>query len=185
MSQPVEITGYAIVSDDDMIADASGEVPPQLRNETDWRLYQEAQADSDLVVFASVSHNNEPNTRGDLRLVISRTAKRLERRGTDWWWNPAETSWRDVVSAVLPNSGKIAVGGGKAAFDLFLGIGYSEFHLVRARGVSLPGGHCIFSECEEGASAEAVLQKHKLRLAEQIELDKAKRVAMQIFKAAG
>src|SRR4051812_36675988 len=39
MSQ-VEIHGYAIVSDNDCIADASGQTPDMLRNEADWAYFQ-------------------------------------------------------------------------------------------------------------------------------------------------
>ena len=46
--RPIEIHGYAIVSDDDMIAAADGLTPVSLRNEKDWEYYQRAQARSDL-----------------------------------------------------------------------------------------------------------------------------------------
>ena len=88
--RPIEIHGYAIVSDDDKIADANGEIPLSMRNDKDWEQYQAALAASDLVVFARVSHENEPNTRGDPRVVVSRDAKGLEQRPDAWWWNPAE-----------------------------------------------------------------------------------------------
>jgi len=51
-----DITGYAIVSDDDRIAGADGLTPPSLRNDKDWELYQRAQELADLVVFARRSH---------------------------------------------------------------------------------------------------------------------------------
>jgi hypothetical protein len=176
--KPVEIHGYAIVSDDHMIADASEQVPPSLRNEKDWESYQAAQARSAFVVFARVSHGFEPNTRGDPRLVLSRSAKGLEKRDDAWWWNPAETPWREVLGRLLPDGGEVAVCGGQSAFDLFLPIGYDVFHLARARGVTLPGGRKVFSQCNAGLSAEAVLGKFGLRDAERIDVDPEKGVEM-------
>ena len=52
MSGNLDITGYAIVSDDDKIAGADGLTPASLRNEKDWELYQRAQKQAALVVFA-------------------------------------------------------------------------------------------------------------------------------------
>ena len=182
--RPIEIHGYAIVSDDDRIAGADGQIPPSLRNDKDWEQYQAALARSDLVVFARVSHENEPNTRGDPRVVVSRDANGLERRADGWWWNPADIGWPDVVAQVLPNGGEVAAPGGQGVFDLFLKIGYDVFHLARARGVALPGGRPVFSECGEGFSAEDVLMKYGLRPAERIELDATQGVEMNIWRKA-
>jgi hypothetical protein len=186
MSKPrIEIHGYAIVSDDNNIADAKGEIPLSLRNDKDWEQYQAALANSDLVVFARVSHENEPNTRGDPRVVVSRDAQRLERREDAWWWNPAEVAWPEVVARILPEGGEVAAPGGQGVFNLFLGIGYDVFHLARARGVKLPGGRPVFSECGPDVSAEDVLTKYGLRHAERIELDPAQAVEMNIWRRPG
>ncbi|MDE3174760.1 MAG: hypothetical protein KGM15_01455 [Pseudomonadota bacterium] len=182
--RPIGIHGYAIVSDDDRIAGADGLIPPSLRNERDWELYQAALARSDLVVFARVSHDNEPNTRGDPRLVVSHSARGLERRADAWWWNPAQVDWAEVAARLLPDGGEVAAPGGQGVFDLFLKLGYDRFHLARARGVRLPGGRAIFSECDDAVSAEAVLTKYGLRLAERIELDAAQQVEMNIWRRA-
>jgi hypothetical protein len=180
----IEIHGYAIVSDDDKIADERGEVPPSLRNDREFADYQRALAASDLVVFARKSHENEPETHGKPRMVVSREARGLERRAGVWWWSPADIGWPDVVAQVLPGGGHVAAPGGQGVFDLFLGIGYDVFHLARARGVTLPGGRAVFSACENGRSAEDVLTQHGLRHVARIEVDPAQRVEMNIWKAA-
>ena len=176
-----EIHGYAIVSDDDMIADATDQVPMSLRNPQDWEQYQAAQARSALVVFARVSHQNEPNTRGDLRLVVSRSAKGLEQREDSWWWSPAEVAWDEVAAKLLPEGGEVAACGGQGVFDLFLGA-YDVFHLARARGVPLARGRKVFSACETGLPAEAVLRKHGLLQAERIVLDAVQGVEMNLWR---
>ena len=88
MSGNLEITGYAIVSDDDKIAAADGLTPPSLRNEKDWELYQRAQELANLIIFARRSHELEPNVHKLPRLVVSREAAGLEHRPDSWWWNP-------------------------------------------------------------------------------------------------
>lgn len=180
----IEIHGYAIVSDDDHIADASGEVPPSLRNDKEFSAYQRALTSSDLVVFARKSHENEPETHGRPRMVVSREVSGLERRAGVWWWNPADIGWPEVVAQALPQGGQVAAPGGQGVFDLFLEIGYDVFHLARANGVRLPGGRALFSACQNGLSAEGVLTQHGLRHTERIEVDPAQRVEMNIWRAA-
>ncbi len=182
-SRPIEISGYAIVSDDDKIAGPDGLVPPSLRNPKDWDYYQRALAGSDIIVFGRRSHELEPNVRGDRRLVVSRETAGLEQRGDDWWWNPAGMSWARVVKQMLPRGGTVAAPGGQVVFDLFLTIGYDAFHLSRAHGVKLPGGRAIFSACDPGLTAEAVLARAGLRISEKIPLDPPRGVEMNIWRA--
>lgn len=182
-ARPVEIQGYAIVSDDDKIAGPDGLIPASLRNEKDWEYYQRALARADLIVFGRRSHELEPNLRGDLRLVISRSAIALEERADAWWWNPATVDWTDVAKRLLPSGGEAAVPGGQPVFDLFLKIGFDAFHLSRAHDVKLPGGRAIFSACESGLSAETVLSNAGLRLSQTIPLDPAHGVEMNIWRA--
>jgi len=105
-NHPIEISGYAIVSDDDRIASHDGLIPASLRNEKDWDCFQRALADSDLVVLGRRSHELAPNVRGDQRLVISRGAAGLEQHANVWWWNPARMSWVEVAKELLPRGGE-------------------------------------------------------------------------------
>ena len=183
MSGNWDITGYAIVSDDDKIAGADGMTPASLRNEKDWELYQRAQELANVVVFARRSHELEPNIHGSLRLVVSREAAAgLEQRRDGWWWDPRRTSWEEVAARLLPKGGLVAVGGGQVVFDLFLMIGYDGFHLSRAHGVLLPGGRSVFSACDAGVSAATVLEQHGLKLSERIPLDPAHDVEMTVWR---
>jgi hypothetical protein len=180
----IDITGYAIISDDDKIAGADGLTPTSLRNEKDWELYQRAQELANLVVFARRSHELEPNIQKSLRLVVSREAAGLEKRPDGWWWDPRRTTWEEVVARVLPVGGVVAVGGGQVVFDLFLMIGFSGFHLSRAHGVKLPGGRSVFSACDTGATAATVLEQHGLTLTKTIPLDPEHGVEMTIWRRA-
>jgi hypothetical protein len=182
-SRPIEIKGYAIVSDDDRIAGPDGLMPASLRNEKDWECFQRALAGSDLVVLGHRSHELAPNVRGDLRLVVSRGAAGLEQHANVWWWYPARIGWVEVAKELLPRGGDVAVPGGQAVFDLFLKIGFDAFHLSRAHGVKLPGGRALFSGCDAGLSAEAVLTSAGLRLSEKIVLDAEHVVDMSVWRA--
>jgi hypothetical protein len=185
MSGNLDITGYAIVSDDDKIAGADGLTPASLRNEKDWELYQRAQELANVVVFARRSHELEPNIHGSLRLVVSREAAAgLEQRPDSWWWDPRRTTWEEVAARLLPKGGLVAVGGGQVVFDLFLMIGYDGFHLSRAHGVMLPGGRSVFSACDAGVSAATLLERDGLRLSERIPLDPPHGVEMTVWRRA-
>ncbi len=180
--RPIDIHGYAIVSDDDKIAAADGLTPVSLRNEKDWNYYQRALANSDLVVLGRRSHELEPNDRGDPRLVLSREGAGLEQRGDAWWWDSSRVSWEDAVGRVLPNGGEVAVSGGQVAFDLFLAIGFEAFHLSRAKGVKLPGGRGVFSACDRGVPAETVLAEGGLSISQTIPLDPEHCVTMNVWR---
>jgi hypothetical protein len=182
-NHPIEISGYAIVSDDDRIASHDGLIPASLRNEKDWESFQRALASSDLVVLGRRSHELAPNVRGDQRLVISRGAAGLEPHANVWWWNPARMSWAEVAKELLPRGGKVAVPGGQVVFDLFLKIGFDAFHLTRAHGVRLPRGRALFSGCDAGLTAEAVLASAGLSLSEKIVLDAEHGVDISVWRA--
>jgi hypothetical protein len=184
MAGRLDITGYAIVSDDDKIAGADGLTPASLRNEKDWELYQRAQEVADLVVFGRRSHELEPNVHRRLRLVVSREAAGLEQRPDSWWWDPRRITWEEVATRLLPAGGSVAVGGGQVVFDLFLMIGFDGFHLSRAHGVKLPGGRWVFSACDAGVSAATVLEQHGLSLTKTIPLDPQHGVEMTIWQRA-
>lgn len=159
----IEVHGYAIVSDDDRIADASGATPQSLRHEADWAYFQQELDRASLTVLGRLGHEANPNRKGRPRLVLSTSAQGLERRPDAWWWNPAAMPWAEAIDAVLPHGGRVAVPGGRRVFDLFLKLGYGAFHLTRAEGVRVPGGVALFSACDQGMNAEEVLVRHGLR----------------------
>lgn len=178
----LDIRGYAIVSDDNNIAAADGLVPLSLRNDKDWAYYQAALDRADIIVFGRRSHELEPNLHGQRRVIVSRTGTGLERRLDAWWWDPQHEPWAVVAAQLLPAGGLVAAPGGQVVFDLFLSIGYTEFHMSRAHGVTLPGGRGVFSACEAGVSAEAVLAQGGLSFSEMIPLDPANGVEMNIWR---
>lgn len=183
MSPPkVEIHGYAILSDDDRIAGPDGRTPPSLRNEADRAYFQRELDRADLVALGRLGHEANPNVRDRLRLVLSRSSSGLERRGDAYWWNPDRTPWRAASAALLPGGGRVAVPGGQAAYDLFLGVGYDAFHLTRAHGVSLGGGRAAFAACDHGVGVETLLTRAGLRAGAPETLDAAAGVSLTVWR---
>jgi hypothetical protein len=109
------------------------------------------------VVLGRKGHEAHRNTHGRNRIVVTSGVRTIERRDDVWWWNPDGAKLDEVLATAAPRGGIVAIPGGKLVFDLFLDIGYDEFHLARVRGVKIENGIPIFSECASGRSAEEVL----------------------------
>jgi hypothetical protein len=159
-------------------------MPASLRNEADWRYFQSELDRAELIALGRASHEATPNAKRRRRLVISRTAEGLERRSDGWWWNPASVGWAEVAAALVAPGARVAVPGGRAAFDIFLELGFAAFHLSRAPSVLLPGGRGLFAACEAGVSAEAVLAGTGLRADETLTIDPAAGVTLTIWRSA-
>ena len=179
-----EIHGYAIVSDNDRIADEHGTTPDALRNHADMAYFQAELDRADLTVLGRLGHEANPNRRLRPRLILSSQSAGLELASDGWWWNPALMPWAAAVQCLVPNGGRVAVPGGLRVFDHFLKIGYSAFHLSRAQGVNVPGGIPVFSECHLGRSSEEVLQRRGMRPAERRILDPVTPVILTIWSSA-
>ena len=141
MIGPWRIHGHAIVSADDCIAGPDGFTPPELRNDADWRRFQQALDQAAITVLGRRGHEANPNAKGRNRLVLSSAAHGAERRADAWWWNPADALLEDALRLAAPAGGIVAVPGGRQVFDLFLSLGFDEFHLARAAIGAHPRWH--------------------------------------------
>jgi dihydrofolate reductase len=172
------IEGHAIVSADDCIADASGAMPHQLRNDADWGRFQAALDEAVVVVLGRRSHEASPNTRRRNRMVVSSSAAGVERREDAWWWNPETAPLEIALRDAAPAGGIVAVPGGRRVFDLFLAIGYDAFYLARAAHVRLPGGTPLFGA--DGLLAAAGMTPHTHEI-----LDETADVTLVTWRSAG
>ena len=175
---PVEIHGYAIVSSDDRIADAAGQMPQALRNDADWAYFQSELDRAEWVALGRLSHEAAPNARRRRRLIVSGAARGLEERADGCWWRPETVAFTEVVARLMPAGGRLATPGGQGVFELFLGLGYAAFHLARAEGATLPGGRGIFAGTE---SADATLRRAGLAPGPTRWLDKPARVSLTVY----
>jgi dihydrofolate reductase len=186
--RPFVVVGHAIVSDDDRIAAADGSMPAVLRNDVDWRRFQDSLDAADLIVLGREGHDAIPNRPHRRRLVLTSRADGLERDrsapvGQVFRLNPAKMPLVAALDALLPIGGHVAVAGGTRVFDLFLAFGYDRFDLVRARGARLPGGRPLFAASDRGVVAETVLAGAGLAAAERAVLDAAAGVELTVYRA--
>jgi len=177
------IHGHAIVSADDRIAGPDGRTPENLRNEADWARFQAALDEAAVTVLGRLGHQANPNLKRRNRLVLSSSARGIERRADAWWWNPAKTPVAEALAAAAPGGGVAAVPGGRRVFDMFLDIGFDAFHLARAEDVRIPDGVPVFSAATEGRGAEDILTAHGLIPGPTEELDPAAHVLLTVWRA--
>ncbi|MCC5980572.1 MAG: hypothetical protein JJU26_02515 [Oceanicaulis sp.] len=185
----ISIQGYAIVCRHDRIADANGAFPPALMNEADWAYFQGELDRADLCVLGSASHRATPNRANRRRLVMSRGAEGLEQRDDAWWWAPAQVSFVEVCTKLLPDGGRIGVPGGQVAFDYFLsesppGLRFSEFHLSRARHAAVPDGRGLLRAVEAGRDADALLREGGLMPGKTLVIDADAGVDLTVYHRA-
>jgi hypothetical protein len=178
------IHGHAIVSADDRIADASGVTPPSLRNDADWARFQAALDRAAVTVLGRLGHEANPNRRRRNRLVLSSSARGIERHADSWWWNPAEASAEEALAVADPEGGVAAVPGGRRVFDLFLALGFDEFHLARAHRARIPDGVPIFSGIDKHRSAADVLRGNGMFTDGEEWLDRDGGVSLSIWRRA-
>ena len=174
MSYPERIEGLAVVSADDMIADATGEQPPALKIEADQRFFYETTANAGVLVCGRHSGNAGPGAALRPRLLLTRRIAAIERDTgrKDWvWWNPAGATLEQAWDA-LGGHGVLVVIGGTDGFGLFLELGYDAFYLSRTSKARLPGGRPVFPGIPP-ATAEALLAAHGLTAGPARELDAA------------
>lgn len=182
MTASYSIEGHAIVSADDRIAGPDGLTPPSLRNEADWARFQAALDRAAVTVLGRLGHEANPNRKGRNRLVLSSSAKSVERRPDAWWWNPAEASLAEALARAAPRGGVVAVPGGRRVFDLFLDTGFDEFHLARATRVRLGEGVPVFSAVASGLDSAAVLARAGLVAAAPEWLDEGAGVSLTLWR---
>lgn len=183
MNARVDLIGLAIVSADDCIADAHGEMPDGLRNEADWTHFQNELDRADLTLLGRIGHERHPNAKQRRRLIVSSAADGLEVRPDGWWWNPQMLKWDDVTARLLPRGGRVAVPGGRRVFDLCLVLGYREFHLSRAERCHLPRGVKLFSACTERPAAD-LLMDAGLHAGSPTWLDEEARISFVLWQAS-
>ena len=180
------VEGYAIVSADDMIADAAGKMPDTIRNPADQRLFQ---ADLDrAAAIVQGRHSNEGGPRSAVRkrLIATRSVAALARdpaNANARLWNPAGATLEAALEAlgVSDNDGVVAIIGGTEVFGLFLPL-YDAFHLTRAANARVPGGRPIFPGVGPNSSAEDLLARFGLKAGPRRDLDAAAGITLVTWR---
>lgn len=156
----IHIEGYAVVSEDDCIADANGDMPDVLKTDAEWRFFQAGLDAVDVVVLGRRSHEVTPNPKGRRRLVMTGSVTGAERVTPEAvCWNPDGASLEAALGLFDEDCRRLAVTGGQGVFDYFLGgeAPYTVFHLSRIRGAMLVGGRKVFSDRVAGERSAALV----------------------------
>ena len=177
------IEGYAIVSDDGMLANSLGVMPDSLKFKADHDFFERSLDGIDVVVQGRHSHEHQAASALRRRLILTR---KLPALGPDPFnekatlWNPAGASFETALVALGGPANRIGIIGGTEAFGLFLDR-YDVFFLSHAPGVKLPNGRPVFPGVPD-RSPEEVLATHGLRAAEKQILDEVQGIVVTSWR---
>src|SRR6202162_2907876 len=116
------IDGYAIVSEDGMLANAEGVMPDSLKFEADRHFFERALDDVGVVVHGAHSHERQPHSHLRRRLILTRRGAALACDPPNpkaLFWTPAGASY-DNAWAALGMPASLTVIGGTEVFGMFL-----------------------------------------------------------------
>ncbi len=173
------IEGYAIVSEDGMLANAAGIMPDLLKFEADQAFFERGLDSVDVVVHGRHSHENQRRSDLRRRLILTRAIPAIAADPSNkkaLFWNPAGASLKQVMAVLGVPDGSVGVIGGTEVFGMFLDQ-YETFYLSRAPGVRLPGGRPVFPEVP-AKTPEDVLTRHGLEPGRRQILDAEKDLAV-------
>ena len=163
MRSSIHIEAYAIVSEDGMLADAAGVIPPALHIEADQHFFESGLDAVDVAVHGRNSQEQLSHSSTRRRVIVTRSIPSIAADPANSraiLWNPAGASFDRAVDQFAAPNRSVAVIGGPAIFEFFLDR-YDVFYLSRAANVRLPGGRAIFGSVPL-RTPEAVLAEHGL-----------------------
>ena len=185
MPDPYRVEGYAIISEDGMLADATGVMPDRLIFEADQRFFERGLDGVAAVVHGRHSHERQPRSRLRRRLIVTRQVAAIAADPSNekaLLWNPAGASFEQALAALGVAGGSVGVIGGTDVFGLFLDR-YDAFHLTRAPNGRLPGGRPVFPGVPS-RTPEDVLTSNGLRSGERQVLDATNGLAVVTWQRA-
>jgi dihydrofolate reductase len=162
MTGPFKFEGYVIVSEDGMIADASGAMPPSMIVPADQVFFEQGLDRADIVVHGRHSQESQTRSAQRRRVIATHGVPSIEKGATPLSvrWNPDGASFEAAAAALGVTSGIAGIIGGTGIFGYFLP-SYTAFHLSRVPDVRLPGGRPVFPGVP-GRTPEDILQSYGL-----------------------
>src|SRR5262245_58345526 len=185
MPGPTRIEGFAIVSEDGMLADADRCIPPALVVEADQKFFHGSLERAAVAVQGRRSHEGGPRADTRHRLVVTRSVPSLSPHPTfpkALLWNPRGASLEQAWTRLDAPDGMLAVIGGGEVNQLFLERGFDAFHLSRVAGVRLPGGRPVFPGVGPDRTVDDILTQHGLTPAPPSMLDAAAGVTLVTWR---
>lgn len=183
MPHSPRVEGYAIVSEDGMLANAAGVMPNALKFEADQRFFERGLDAVEVVVHGRHSHEQQARSRLRRRLILTRDVPAVSADPSNekaFFWNPAGASFEQALAAFAAPVASVGVIGGTDVFGLFLDR-YDVFYLTRAPGVRLPGGRPVFPGVP-ARTPEDILQSHGLVRSEKQVLDASKDLSVVAWR---
>src|ERR1700748_269668 len=101
MLMPRRIEGYAIVSEDGMLANAAGIMPDSLKFEADKEFFERGLDRVEVVVHGRHSHERQPRSHLRRRLVLTRRVLSITPDPSNeraLFWNPAGASFEQALA---------------------------------------------------------------------------------------
>ena len=181
MPGPTRIEGFAIVSEDGMLADADRRIPPALVVEADQKFFHGSLEHAAVVVHGRHSHEGGPRADTRHRLVLTRSVPSLAPHPTlpkTLLWNPHGAPLEEAWAKLGAPDGMLAVIGAADVNQIFLERGFDAFHLSRVAGVRLPGGRPVFLGLGPNRTPEDILTEHGLKPGPERVLDPAARATL-------
>ena len=142
----LRVEGFAIVSDDGMLADSEGVMPAALLVDADQAFLSDALNRAAILVHGRNSHEGQSQSPQRRRLIATRSVAataRVPDAPNALYWNPSGLSFEDAAALINIDQGTAAILGGTDIYGLFLPR-YDVFHLSRMPGLRLPGGRPVF-----------------------------------------
>jgi hypothetical protein len=180
------VEGYVIVSSDGMIADASGVMPPSIRNDADQKFFQDGLDRAALVLHGRHSHEGGPRAARRRRLILTRQVAAIapdHAHPYSLLWNPAGATLEQAIIELGAPDGAVAPIGGTEVFSMFLPV-YDAFHLSRAAHAEIPGGRPVFAGVGPNVTPEDLLARHGLKPGPRRDLDAAAGITLVTWERA-
>jgi dihydrofolate reductase len=177
------IEGYAIISEDGMLANAAGVMPNSLKFEADQHFFERGLEAVDVVVHGRHSHERQARSYLRHRLILTRQIPAIEPDPLNemaLFWNPAGASFEQALATLGTPVRSVAIIGGTDVFGMFLDR-CDVFHLSRVPDVRLPGGRPVFPEVPM-RTPEEVLASHGLHRGQRQVLDPTRGLAVVSWK---
>ncbi|HWV54001.1 dihydrofolate reductase [Pseudorhodoplanes sp.] len=170
--------GYAIVSEDGMLADASGTIPPSLIVKADQDFFMRG-LDAAAALVHGRNSAEQPTSPNRRRLIATRgiaATAPVTGQPNALHWNPKGVSVETALAELGVADGDVAIIGGTDIFGLFLP-SYAIFHLTRVPNVTLPGGLPVFPRVPT-VTPEALLTEAGLSPGKAMALDESRNVSV-------
>ena len=184
-SRAGRIEGYAIISEDGMLATAARIMPDSLKFDADQHFFEHGLDGVDVVVHGRHSQERQPHSHLRHRLMLTRSIPALAAHPSNekaLLWNPAGASFEQAMSALGMPGANVGVIGGPDVFGLFLDR-YDIFHLSRVPNVRLPGGRPVFPGVPARTPEDVLASRGLVPDAQQI-LDPAQGLTMVSWRRA-